>query len=74
MTTQYDELSPREAAVRAWFELRDHTYAVSRLRACVNPSPATEDVLFGFNTANAYAMNAGFWRLRQELRDEANEA
>lgn len=69
-TSHLDHLPPREAAVRAWFDLRDHTYGITRLNQCVDPSEATKAILAAFHKADAYAMDAGFWKLRTELRTE----
>jgi hypothetical protein len=69
-TSRFDDLPPREAAARAWFDLRDHTYAITRLNQCVEPSEATKAVLAAYWAHDAIAMDGGFWKLRTELRKE----
>jgi hypothetical protein len=65
-----DSLPPREAAVQAWFDFRDHLYAVGRLLGDDQRSPATIKTLEAHALHDAGKMVSGFWALRAELRSE----
>ena len=69
-----DALAPRLAAVRSWFEYRELPYAIARLRACVEPSPAARAVLAAYaavsGPADTHAVVAALWALRRELHEE----
>ena len=70
----FDDLSPRLAAVRSWFDCRDFTYAITRLRGCVNPTGATLNVLDAYSActdrSRTHDVVTALWHLREELREE----